>query len=84
MGDTMNTKALLLGAVASIAFAGSANAGHFNGWYVGLEAGANWIDDADAVGVADPAPPGPPFLTASGTESFDSGWAVLATLVPSI
>lgn len=44
----MRTRAALLGAVASIALAGTANAGHFKGWYVGVEAGANWIEDADA------------------------------------
>ena len=75
----MNTKALLLGAVASIALAGSANASHFHGWYVGLEAGANWIDDVDAVVVGDPAPPGPPLTTTTGTIDVDTGWAVLAT-----
>lgn len=76
----MKTKTLLLGAVASIALAGTANAGHFHGWYVGLEGGANWIDDIDAVVIVDPAPPGPPLTTGSTTFDVDAGWAVLATL----
>lgn len=39
----MNTKTLLIGTVAAIALTGAASASTSNGWYVGLEAGANWI-----------------------------------------
>ena len=73
----MNTKALLLGAVASIAFASSANAAHFKGWYVGLEAGANWIDDVDAVGTVDT---GSFTFSGTGAVPLESGWAALATV----
>lgn len=68
----MNTRALLLGAVASCALAANANAAVFQGWYVGLEAGGNWIQDAD-VDVDAPAP-------LPGTTSFDTGWAALGTI----
>lgn len=73
----MKTRTLLLGAVASIALAGTADAAHFKGWYIGLEAGANWIDDADSVVSIDLGEPPP--ATTSGTVEFDTGWAVFAT-----
>ncbi len=41
----MNTKTLLLGA-ASLALASAANAAHFQGYYVSMEAGASFIDDS--------------------------------------
>lgn len=67
-----------MGAVASIALAGAADAGHFKGWYVGIEGGASWIDDADAVVAFSTSEFG--FTTTTpGTFDFDSGWAVFAT-----
>lgn len=75
----MKTRTLLLGAVASIALTGTANAGHFKGWYIGVEAGANWIDDADANILID-------LGTEIGTTTtnaeleFETGWAALATV----
>lgn len=74
----MKARTLLLGAVASIALAGTANAGHFKGWYVGLEAGANWIDDADTVISIDLGAEFDP-VTTSGTIEFETGWAIFAT-----
>jgi len=66
----MKTRALLLGAAASVALAAAANAATYNGWYVGLEGGANWIEDADWIfDVGAPA-----------TTSFDTGWAALGTV----
>ncbi len=66
----MNTRTLLIGTVAAIALTGAANASASNGWYVGLEAGANWIQDADVV------------LDGSGPRefSFDTGWAAFGTV----
>ena len=75
----MKTRSLLLGACASIALTASANAGTINGWYIGLEGGGNWIDDVDVLASFDADPPGGPVLT-PGTFSFDTGWAVLATV----
>lgn len=75
----MKTRTLFLGAVASIALAGTANAGHFKGWYIGVEAGANWIEDADANILID-------LGTELGTTTtnaeleFETGWAALATV----
>jgi len=69
----MNTKALLLGATASIALASSASAAHFRGWYFGIEGGANWIDDTDVVIRTSEG-------AAAATLEFESGWAVLATI----
>ena len=72
----MKHKALLMGAVACIALAGTADAAHFHAWYVGLEAGASWIDDTDAVIAVSGEISLPPI---PGTIEFDSGWAVFAT-----
>src|SRR5262249_39763662 len=40
----LRLKSLLLGAVGALALVGPAQA---NGWYVGLEGGASWVDDTD-------------------------------------
>ena len=72
----MRTKALLLGAVASLACAGTASAAHFQGWYVSLEAGVNFVDDAGSIndGID------PTFLGGWPSEtSFDTGWAGMLT-----
>lgn len=72
----MRTKALLFGAVASIACAGTANAAHLQGWYVGMEAGVNFVDDASSGNdIIDPTFGGGwPSET-----SFDTGWAGMLT-----
>jgi len=75
----MKTRTLFLGAVASIALASTANAGHFKGWYIGAEAGANWIEDADADVVVDLGTEIGPISGATEFE-FDAGWAVFATM----
>src|SRR5262245_26795554 len=74
----MTSRAVLLGAVASIAMANAANAGHFKGWYVGLEAGANWIGQADSSAKFHTSEGGS--ITTTGTIDFDDGWAVFATV----
>lgn len=71
----------LFGSAAAVALslaAAPANAAHFNGWYISLEVGANWIDDDDAIVVDD-------ITTASfpefvGTTDHDTGWAGLGSL----
>lgn len=69
----MKTRSLLLGAAASLALAGAANATHVNGWYISLEGGANWVDDVDFLaGVAVPVTP--------FTAEFDTGWAALGSV----
>lgn len=66
----MNTKSLLIGTVAAIALSGAANAAQFNGWYLGIEAGANWIEDTDVS-----------LDTTTPTWfSFDTGWAGFGTV----
>ncbi len=72
----MKTKALLIGTAAALALAAPANAAVFHGWYVGLEAGANWIQDADAgVDTIDPE-----WLGGwQGGSTFKTGWAGFAT-----
>lgn len=67
----MNTKILLMGAVASIALVGTAQA---HSWYVGLETGANIVEDVDAVGTIS----GPPVVT--GVFTMDSGWSLIGTV----
>jgi OmpA-OmpF porin, OOP family len=73
----MKIRALLMSAVASVALAGTANAGHFNGWYIGVEAGANWIDDADAIVTFETIEEE---VAGPETFDFDTGWAVFATV----
>jgi outer membrane protein OmpA-like peptidoglycan-associated protein len=71
-------RSLLLGAAASLALGSAANATTINGWYVSLEGGANWVEDWDhadnftAGGVVTAVVP--------GSASFDTGWAVLASV----
>ena len=65
-------KTLLFGATAAVALTGTAEA---RGWYVSLEAGANWVADTDAVY----REPGFAFtLPTEGT--FDNGWALVAAV----
>jgi OOP family OmpA-OmpF porin len=70
----MRVKSLLLGSAVALLCAAPASAGHFNGWYIGLEGGANWTSDNDAVWGAAAPPAGPVVI------EFDSGWAVLGTV----
>lgn len=71
----MKTRSLLLGAAATLCLASTANATHVNGYYVSLEGGASWIQDWDHTQVTT-APPG----TDPASASFDTGWAVLASV----
>lgn len=69
----MTLRSALLGTALAVAcggaFGGAANAAQIDGWYLGLEAGANLIEDWDHSFLATPA-----------SVSFDTGWAVLATV----
>ena len=70
----MKYAGLLLGSVGALALAGgAAQAEHFHGWYVGLEGGGNWVQDWDFRSIA-------ATHTHADTASFDTGWAVLATV----
>lgn len=64
----------LLGTVFASACAVSAQAGHFHGWYVGLEGGANWIADTDTDFDIFMPPVTPTQI------EFDTGWAALGTV----
>ncbi len=66
----MTLRSVLLGAVTAVACSGAASAANFNGWYLSLEGGANWVADWDVL--VNPATP--------ATASFDTGWAVLASV----
>src|SRR5262245_14662955 len=70
----MKTRSLLLGAAASLALAAAANAAVFENWYISLEGGANWIDDANFNSFTDGV------FDESGTFEFDTGWAVFASV----
>lgn len=72
MVTVMKLRSLLLGAAASLALGSAANATTINGWYVSLEGGANWVEDWDHTFSF----PG----TVPGSASFDTGWAVLASV----
>ena len=70
----MKVRSILLGTVAGLALAGTASAGQLPGWYIGIEGGANWVDDIDARAVTASG------STSQGSLSTDTGWAVLATV----
>jgi OOP family OmpA-OmpF porin len=74
----MTTRTLLLGAVAFLACASGASAANFQGWYVSMEAGVNFLDDADV----DNDTIDPTFLGGfpPTTASFDTGWAGMFSL----
>ena len=87
----MKYKSALLVTVAAVSVgAASQSEARHNGWYVGIEAGANWIDDTDVLRsfvVTEPpveeefsevALVVPPF--AQTQLEFDTGWAALATV----
>lgn len=71
----MRLKLFLLGTAMTFASAGIAQAGHFKGWYIGLEGGGNWVSDNDASFSAVVPPP-----TAPVNFEFDTGWAAIGTV----
>ncbi len=77
MGLSMKAKAILLGTVAavSIAAASQQSEARNQGWYIGLEGGANWVSDNDALYGSST-----PVVTTAASIDFDTGWAVLATV----
>jgi OOP family OmpA-OmpF porin len=79
----MSHKTTLLGAAASIVLLASgmgvANAGSFSGWYLGIEAGANWVQDYDAEFNRGPTG-GAVTFTNNHNHEFETGWAGIATL----
>ena len=69
----MRLATVVLGTTALLAIS-PANAGHFNGWYIGLEAGATWnSDNSAAFGEVVPN-------TLPVDINYDTGWAVLGTM----
>lgn len=69
----MPFKRIVLGSAVAVACAMPASAGHFKGWYIGLEGGGNWNADNDAAFATTALLPGPAPI------EFGEGWAVLAT-----
>jgi OOP family OmpA-OmpF porin len=86
----MSHKTILLGAAASVALLASnvapASAAHFNGWYVGLEGGANWVRDnnfsltGNVCALEGTCTILEPNVTQFGKSNYDTGWAVIATV----
>jgi outer membrane protein OmpA-like peptidoglycan-associated protein len=70
----MSLRKVLLGAVCAAATCAPAFAASTEGWYLGLEAGANWVDDWASVAT----PRGGTAGTAEG--SFDTGWAAMGSV----
>ena len=66
----MKNKMMLLGAAAALCLSATAQAAN-DGWYLGLEGGANWVQDWTFTVVPADFP---------GQASFDTGWAALATV----
>lgn len=66
----MRLRTAVLGTAFAVAFAGAAEARQIDGWYISLEAGANWIEDWNhqRFGSATPR-----------VATFDTGWAVLTS-----
>ena len=76
----MKLKVMLLGTVAALSLiAVQESQARNEGWYVGLEAGANWIDDTQFNYHFDDTPP-LGFPDFSGDANFDTGWAALGTI----
>jgi len=69
----MKLKSLLLGAAASLALAGSAQAA---GLYIGIEGGGNWLQETEF----DFGSPPPTITDFDNAAESDNGWAVLATV----
>lgn len=70
----MRVRSFVIGGTVALACALPASAGNFNGWYIGLEGGANWNSDNDAAFAT--VPP----LYTPATIGYDTGWAALATM----
>src|SRR3954463_10057393 len=71
----MTLKKILLGTALAAAFAGTADAAASNrGWYVGVEAGANWVQDVDDHFTIANNP-----VTTLNVD-VDTGWAAIATV----
>jgi OmpA-OmpF porin, OOP family len=69
---------LLLGGVSALAFAGTAQAAQFKGWYVGIEGGANWVSDVDVLYTRTF---NDAFATSDTADAaFGDGWTMLATV----
>ena len=84
----MKLRTILLGSsVAAFAFAGSSDAAHFHGWYVGVEGGANWVQDNNfkltgnvCALEANCGSPTETNFKEFGKANFDTGWAAMATV----
>jgi outer membrane protein OmpA-like peptidoglycan-associated protein len=89
----MKAKGILLVTAAAVSFAAaSQSSAHHRGWYIGLEAGATWIDDTSVifsrsgfsdVVVVDEASARSSWWGGRGSNGsldFDTGWAGFATV----
>jgi len=68
----------MLATAAAVALTGSAGAANFHGWYLGVEAGASWVDDASMV--SEFGPFGAPVFVGDAEVHYDTGWAVFGTV----
>ena len=82
----MRSKFILLGTVAALSLISTSNSNaHQQGWYIGLEAGANWIGDNDFTIGSDFSYDSKEILSSSsygpsgGSLDFDTGWAGFVT-----
>lgn len=72
----MKHKLILLGTVATLSIAAAQQGqAHHQGWYIGLEGGANWVSDNEGLFGLNSGPA----IFFENTE-FDTGWAALATV----
>ena len=70
----MSLRKMLLGALCVAAAISPANAGSSEGWYLGLEAGANWVDDWGTLATVRGGG------TTPSEAGFDTGWTALGTV----
>jgi outer membrane protein OmpA-like peptidoglycan-associated protein len=84
----MKSKLILLGTVAGLSIISAANSNaHNQGWYIGIEAGANWIGDTD-YRFNDSGYDDKSLVSLDmgygygnlGSMDFDTGWAALGTI----
>jgi outer membrane protein OmpA-like peptidoglycan-associated protein len=73
----MKARSLFLGAAATLALSMPAYAG-MDGWYFSLEGGANWVEDWQHRQFTTSG--GSPTSFFNAESSFDTGWAVLASV----
>jgi opacity protein-like surface antigen len=75
----MKKSSALLGSVAALALCGQAQAGEMKGWYISIDAGANWVQDL-SYNINGNTTGGTGTHTHRATAEFETGWAIFAAV----